>query len=216
MPPGGGLRRRPQTPRKRHRAGPQEVRQDPRKLSRLPGSDHRPQRRHRTHRHPAPLARHHGRRGCQGRQGHLVREADDAHHRRGQARGGGRPAERTHLPPEHLVPLQGHLLRTGHDGRTAQETRRQRPAGMAPQGNHLRSHGIHLEILLGGAGEPQAPIRPGRAGLRHVARPGTLQTLQQTPRARHVPRLLGLRRRRTHGYTWTPCSTCWARTTPRP
>ena len=45
------------TSRKRHRAGPQEVRQDPRKLSRLPGSDHRPQRRHRTH---ATLPHWHG------------------------------------------------------------------------------------------------------------------------------------------------------------
>ncbi len=70
---------------------------------------------------PPPLARHHGRRGRTRREGHLVRKAHDPHDRRGQARHGGRQAERTHLPPEHLVPLHRHLLRSGHDGRAAEE-----------------------------------------------------------------------------------------------
>ena len=70
---------------KRRRAGTEEVRRDAGSLQRLPPPDHRPQYRHRAYRHAAALARHHGRRGGQGRQGHLVRETDDAHHRRRRA-----------------------------------------------------------------------------------------------------------------------------------
>ena len=54
-------------------------------------------------------------------QGHLVRETHDAHHRREPPRGRSRQAQQPHLPPQHVVPLQGHLLRAGDDGRTAQK-----------------------------------------------------------------------------------------------
>ena len=58
-----------------------EVRRNTPNVSLLPRSDQRSERGHRTHRHPAPLARYHGRRGRPRRQGHLVREAHDAYHR---------------------------------------------------------------------------------------------------------------------------------------
>ena len=220
MPAGSHLRCGQRPPPERRGAGGRQVRPDAENLPLLPRPDHRPECRYRTHRHPAPLARHHGRRGRQGRQGHLVRKTHDAHHRRGQARRRGSQALRAHLPPQYVVPLCGHLLRTRHDGRTTQETRAERHARMAAEGDHLGGHGLHVEILLGGPRTPRTATRTCGPRLRPVARPGPRETLQRPPYAPDLPRILGLRRRRGSptwaSTTWTRCSTCWARTTRRP
>ena len=60
--------------------------------------------------------------------------------------------------------------------------------------------GLRLEVLLDGPHQPGPRARPARARLRLLARPGALQALPPAPRPRHLPRLLGLRRRRPRGH----------------
>jgi len=62
-----------------------------RRLQRLSRSPEAQRHRRRRHRHPRPLAHHHRHRGLQGEKGHLLREAADAHHPRGEVHHRRRP-----------------------------------------------------------------------------------------------------------------------------
>ena len=117
-------------------------------LRRLPRGAAAARHRRRPHRHAAALARPDVGGGRARRQGHLVREADDAHHRRGQARRRGSEPLRAHVPREHVVPLQGPVLRHGHRGAAAQEDRAERRARLAAHRDGQRQHGLRLEVLL--------------------------------------------------------------------
>ena len=130
------------------------------KLSRLPGSDHRPQRRHRHTSPPLPTG-----------TGIMAVEAAKA----GKDIWCEKPMTRTIGEGKRVVEAvrqNGRIFRlnTWFRFRTpstdwARRSNRSRNSSTVacwdgPQGDHLRSHGIHLEILLGGAGEPQPQSVP--------------------------------------------------------
>ena len=96
--PWGRARGRGRHLRRPLRGVPEEVRQGPPGDSRLPG-DPGPQGRGRGDRgQPRPLAHADDDRRAPGRQGRLLREADDALDRRGHPHGGGREEDGAHPP----------------------------------------------------------------------------------------------------------------------
>ena len=88
------------------------------------------------------------------------------------------------------------VLRPGHRRQAAEEDRPERRAGLAAHRHGQRHHRLRLEVLLERPHRPEAAAGAAGARLRHVAGAGALQALQPRARARELPRLLGLRRRR--------------------
>ncbi|MCK7499575.1 MAG: Gfo/Idh/MocA family oxidoreductase [Comamonadaceae bacterium] len=90
----------------------------------------------------------------------------------------------------------------GTDVRPIKKVVANRAPGLAAQGDGQRDDGLRLEVLLERPRPRPARARAAGSRLRLLARPGALEALPSPPRPRHVPRLLGLRRRRPrrHGH----------------
>ena len=125
-----------------------------------------------------------------------MREADEPHNLRGRKSRRGSQQAQTHLPPEHLVPFPIFILRHGHRGQAASETRPERHPRRPAQGHRQRYHRFQLETQLERPDRPDTAARAQATRLRHVAWPRTVQAVPPASCARYIPRLLGLRRRR--------------------
>ena len=83
--------------------------------------------------------------GGRSGQGHLVREAHDAHNRRGQKSARRGAAKRADLPAQYVVPIQRRLLRVRNDGQAHPADRRRGTVGLAAEGDDQRRDGFRLE-----------------------------------------------------------------------
>ena len=89
----------------------------------------------------------------------------------------GRTAIRTYVPPEYMVPFYRPVLWTGHSCQTVEEAGAKRIVGMAVEGDDQCAYRFQLEVFLGRKRISRTATGSGRVGLRHVARPGSLQAL---------------------------------------
>ncbi|MCK7499763.1 MAG: hypothetical protein MZW92_62190 [Comamonadaceae bacterium] len=139
-----------------------------------------------------------------GRQGRLVREAHDPDDRRGPGRRrGGPPHTAAIFRVNTWFRFTDRFYGFGTDVQPIKKVVAERAPGLAASRRpSARTTGFDWKFYWSGLHRPAARAGAARARLRLLAGPGALQALPPAPRPRHLPRLLGLRRRRPrrHGH----------------